>query len=102
MLRTPGGPPPLSGTALVAARDGHLRAVRQAVQHARSHAAVRLLEAEEGQHAGGCGRSRTDWFPGSESTLTAHQLKLDEQEHADGVRLRWARSVAEQPFTGDL
>ena len=52
--------------------------------------------------AGGSARSRTAGCRCWRARCAATELGLEEQEHADGVRLRWARSVAEQPFTGDL
>lgn len=93
---------PMGGAALVQARAAHLRAVDAAVQHAVAAAAVRLLRAEEVATRRRLRAIEERWLPLLESTLRATELGLEEQEHADGVRLRWARSVAEQPFTGDL
>jgi V/A-type H+-transporting ATPase subunit D len=90
---------PLGGAALVQAREAHLRAVDAAVRHAADVAAVQLLRAEEAATRRRLRAVQERWVPLLESTLRAAELGLEEQEHEDGVRLRWARSASTHPFT---
>ncbi|MGN6576622.1 MAG: V-type ATP synthase subunit D [Nocardioides sp.] len=82
--------PPAGSAALVEARERHRRALEAAVEHAAVQAAVRVLAAEERATRRRLRAIEERWVPRLREALQATQLKLDEDEHADGVRLRWA------------
>ena len=82
--------PPAGSAALVEARVRHRRALEAAVEHAAVQAAVRVLAAEERATRRRLRAIEERWVPRLRDSLQATQLKLDEDEHGDGVRLRWA------------
>lgn len=82
--------PPMSNAALVTARECHRRALQAAVQHAAVEAAVHVLEAEERATRRRLRAIEDRWIPRLREALAEVQFKLEEEEHADGVRLRWA------------
>jgi V/A-type H+/Na+-transporting ATPase subunit D len=82
--------PPVGNAALVTARELHTRALQAAVRQAAVEAAVRVLEAEERATRRRLRAIADRWIPRLEEALAAVQLELEEEEHADGVRLRWA------------
>lgn len=82
--------PPMSNAALVTARECHRRALQAAVQHAAVEAAVQVLEAEERATRRRLRAIQDRWIPRLREALAEVQFKLEEEEHADGVRLRWA------------
>lgn len=82
--------PLTNNAAMVAARESHRRALQAAVQHAAVEAAVRVLEAEERATRRRVRAIEDRWIPRLREALAEVQLKLEEEEHADGVRLRWA------------
>ena len=86
---SPGTPPP-SNAALVAARDCYRRAVQAAVQQAAIDTAVRVLEAQETATRRRLRAIEDRWIPRLQQALTELQFKLEEDEHNDAVRLRWA------------
>jgi V/A-type H+-transporting ATPase subunit D len=88
--------PPPGSAALVAARECHRRALQAAVEHAAVEAAVRILVAEERATRRRLRAIEDRWIPRLQGALAEVQLRLEEEEHADGVRLRWAagRQVA--------
>ncbi len=81
---------PAGSAALVEARERHRRALEAAVEHAAVQAAVRVLAAEERATRRRLRAIEERWVPRLRDSLQATQLKLDEDEHGDGVRLRWA------------
>ena len=81
---------PMSNAALVTARECHRRALQAAVEHAVVEAAVQVLEAEERATRRRLRAIEERWIPRLREALAEVQLKLEEEEHADGVRLRWA------------
>lgn len=85
--------PPAVNAAVVEARAAHRRAVDAAVQHAVAEAALRLIRAEEAATRRRLRAVEDRWLPLLAETLRTTELGLEEQEHADGVRLRWARSA---------
>jgi V/A-type H+-transporting ATPase subunit D len=93
----PGAAPP-DNAALVAARDAHRRAVEAAVSHAAAAAAVRVLEGEEAATRRRLRAIEDRWMPRLQQALTQIQLGLEEQEHAEGVQLRWAAARLESPL----
>lgn len=88
-------PPQSIGAAVVTARECHRRALQAGAEHAAVEAAVRILEAEEGATRRRLRAIENRWIPRLREALAEVQLALEEEEHADGVRLRWA--VARQP-----
>ena len=82
--------PAASNAALVAARECHRRALQAAVRQAAVEAAVRVLDAEERATRRRLRALEDRWIPRLEQALADVQLTLQEEEHADGVRLRWA------------
>lgn len=84
---------PAANAAVVAARVAHRRAVEAAAQHAVAQAALRMIEAEEAATRRRLRAIDDRWLPLLGSTLKAAELGLEEQEHADGVRLRWSRAA---------
>lgn len=84
--------PPAVNAAVVEARAAHRRALDAAARHAVALAALRLVRAEEVATRRRLRAIDDRWLPLLTSTLRATELDLEEQEHADGVRLRWARS----------
>jgi V/A-type H+-transporting ATPase subunit D len=81
---------PTGNAALVAARESHRRALQAAVQHAAVEAAVRILRAEETATRRRLRAIEDRWIPRLRDALAEVQFNLEEEEHADGVRLRWA------------
>lgn len=84
------GSPLTDNPALVEARACLRRALQAAVRHAAVEAAVRVLEAEELATRRRVRAIEDRWIPRLHEALADVQLKLEEEEHADGVRLRWA------------
>ena len=86
---SPDAPPP-GNAALVAARDCYRRAVAAAVQQAAIETAVRVLEAQETATRRRLQAIEDRWVPRLQQALAELQFKLEEDEHTDAVRLRWA------------
>ena len=82
--------PPAGSAALVEARERYGRALQAAVEHAAVQAAVRVLAAEERVTRRRLRAIEERWVPRLRDSLRVTQLKLDEDEHGDAVRLRWA------------
>ncbi|GAB2856332.1 V-type ATP synthase subunit D [Nocardioides pacificus] len=81
---------PAGNAALVSATQAHQRALEAAVELAAVEAALRILEAEETVTRHRLRAIEHRWVPRLERALIAVQFALEEEEHADGVRLRWA------------
>ncbi len=90
---------PPDNAALVAARDAHRRAVEAALTHAAAEAALRVLEAEEVATRRRLRAIEDRWMPRLHEALAQIQLGLEEQEHAEGVQLRWAAARQEGPLS---
>ena len=86
----PTGAAPAASAALVAARDAYRRALVAAVEQAAVEAAVRTVAAQESATRRRLRAVERRWLPRLEDRLARVQLQLDEDEHADGVRLRWS------------
>ncbi len=84
--------PSVANAALLMARESHRRALEAAVQHAVVEAAVRVLQAEELATRRRLRAIEDRWIPRLQEALAEVQLRLEEEEHSDGVRLRWASS----------
>ena len=85
----PAAPPP-GNAALVAARVCYRRAVQAAVRQAALETAVRVLEAQETATRRRLRAIVDRWIPALRQALAELQFKLEEDEHNDVVRLRWA------------
>ena len=72
------------------ARDRYRAALEAAVRHAAAQAAVRVVEAQEAATRRRLRAIEHRWLPRLEESLARVQLQLEENEHADGVLLRWA------------
>ncbi len=94
----PAAPPP-GNAALVFARDAHRRALEAAVTHAAAEAAARVVAAEEAATRRRLRAIEDRWVPRLRQSLAELQLGLEEQEHAEGLRRRWA--AARQPARTD-
>jgi V/A-type H+-transporting ATPase subunit D len=95
----PGGAP-ADNAALDVARDAQRRALEAAVTHAAAEAAVRVLEAEEVATRRRLRAIEDRWMPRLREALAQVQLGLEEQEHAEGVQLRWAAAQQREPLAG--
>ena len=87
---TPPDAPPPGNAALVTARDCYRRAVQAAVRQAALETAVRVLEVQETATRCRLRAIEDRWIPRLQQALAELQFKLDEDEHNDAVRLRWA------------
>lgn len=82
--------PPAGNAALFVARDCYRRLLQAAVQQAAIETAVRILETQETATRRRLRAIEDRWIPRLQGALAELQFKLDEEEHTDGVRLRWA------------
>jgi V/A-type H+-transporting ATPase subunit D len=89
--------PPSSNAALPLASDRHRQALDAAVQHAAVSAAVRIVEAELQSTRLRLRAIEHRWIPRLRRALADVAVVLEEEEHADAVRLRWSvEQVAEE------
>lgn len=86
---------PPDNAALVTAREAHRRAVEAAVTHAAAGAALRVILAEEVATRRRLRAIEDRLMPRLQQALARIQLGLEEQEHAEGVQLRWAAARQE-------
>ena len=84
------GPAVWAGPALVEARRAHQQALAAAVTHAAAAAALRILEAEAAATRYRLRAIRDRWIPRLEQARAEVMFAIDEQERADGARLRLA------------
>jgi V/A-type H+/Na+-transporting ATPase subunit D len=87
--RTPTEPTP-GNTALAHAEAAYRDALRTAAEYATATAAARLLGAEVHTTRRRVRALRRHWIPRLTGTLTAIDLALEQAEHEDTVRRRWA------------
>jgi V/A-type H+/Na+-transporting ATPase subunit D len=80
-------PDTFDGATLAAARTACRDAVAAAARHAAATEAVRIIDTEAGATRYRLRAIEERWIPRLERTLTQVELGLEEQEHADGVRL---------------
>ncbi|GAB3258335.1 V-type ATP synthase subunit D [Nocardioides dilutus] len=80
----------VSSAALVEAAAAHRRALEAAVQHAVASTAARAIDAEVLATRQRLRGVQDRWVPRLETALAELRLALDEAEHAEGIRLRWA------------
>jgi V/A-type H+-transporting ATPase subunit D len=80
----------VASAALVEATAAHRRALETAVQHAVAATAARAIDAEVVATRRRLRGVQDRWVPRLETALAELRLSLDEAEHAEGIRLRWA------------
>jgi V/A-type H+/Na+-transporting ATPase subunit D len=86
---------PLASAALPPAREACRRALGAAAEHAAVSRAAAELDGEIGRTRLRLRGIERHWLPRLEAALASAQRVIDEEEHADGIRLRWARDVVE-------
>ncbi|KUL22245.1 hypothetical protein ADL12_42885 [Streptomyces regalis] len=79
-----------SNTALVHAEAAYGRAVRAAAEYAAAHAAAELVGAEVIGTRHRVRALRRHWIPRLLEALDRAGLALEQAEHEDSVRRRWA------------
>ncbi|MGW0885996.1 V-type ATP synthase subunit D, partial [Streptomyces sp. NPDC002671] len=88
-VRSPEEPTP-PNTALAHAERAYRAAVRAAAEHAAHRAAAELLSAEAERTRRRVRALRRHWIPRLRGELAAVELALEESEHEEAVRRRWA------------
>ncbi|WP_152189992.1 V-type ATP synthase subunit D [Georgenia satyanarayanai] len=87
----PAGDEPAPGSAaLVLAREACARALDAAAAHAAAQAAVRVLEEQEAATRRRLRAIEDRWVPRLRAALAEAELRLEEEERTEGLRLRWA------------
>ncbi|MFD0542185.1 V-type ATP synthase subunit D [Streptomyces mexicanus] len=86
MDRTPGN------TALAHAEDAYRAAVRAAAEHCTARTAADLIAAEAETTRQRVRALRRHWIPRLTHELSIIELALEEAEHEEAVRRRWAAS----------
>lgn len=81
------GPESFDGASVAAARAACREAAAAAVRYAAAARAVRVIDAEAGATRYRLRAIQDRWTPRLQRALTQVELGLEEQEHADGVRL---------------
>ena len=84
------GAPTASNTALVQAAAAFRTAVETAAEHAVEDLAVHRIDAEVAATRRRLRAVRDRWIPRLHGALGQVELDLEELEHAEGIRLRWA------------
>jgi V/A-type H+-transporting ATPase subunit D len=92
--------PSAAGAALVLARQSHGRALVAGVEHAVVEAAIRVVEANATATRRRLRAIERRWLPRLQEELARRQAQLEEDEHADGLRLRWAAGRGGPPSPG--
>jgi V/A-type H+-transporting ATPase subunit D len=77
------------------ARDAYRRAVRAGVAHAAALAAARVVAAEILTTRGRLRAIEDRWVPRLQEALAGLEASLQEDEAADGIRLRWSAQTAD-------
>ncbi|MFF7795688.1 V-type ATP synthase subunit D [Streptomyces sp. NPDC007991] len=92
-LSVPARPPTAAAptnTALVHAEAAYGRAVRAAAEYAAAHAAAELVGTEVISTRHRARALRRHWIPRLREALERSDLALEQAEHEDSVRRRWA------------
>ncbi|MFE1248431.1 V-type ATP synthase subunit D [Streptomyces sp. NPDC058735] len=87
--RSPDGPP-AANTALLRAETAYAAAVRAAAESAAAGEAARALGVETRRTRRRLRALRRQWIPRLESALARADATLEQAEHEDAVRRRWA------------
>lgn len=98
-LSVPARPPTSAAptnTALVHAEAAYGRAVRAAAEYAVAHTAAELMGAEVISTRHRVRALRRHWIPRLREAVGRADLALEQAEHEDGVRRRWAVGTAER------
>lgn len=90
-VRSPAEPTP-PNTALAHAETAYRAAARAAAEHAAHRAAAALLAAEAERTRQRVRALRRHWIPRLRRELACLELALEEAEHEEAVRRRWAAS----------
>ncbi|MFE0512721.1 V-type ATP synthase subunit D [Streptomyces sp. NPDC058964] len=90
-VRSPAEPTP-PNTALAQAETAYRAAVRAAAEYAAHRAAADLLAAEGERTRQRVRALRRRWIPRLQRELAALETALEEAEHEEAVRRRWAAS----------
>jgi V/A-type H+-transporting ATPase subunit D len=77
-------------TALARAVTAYQQALEAAARHAVARAAVQRIDAEVATTRRRLRAVRSRWIPRLTASLHDTEIALEEMEHADGIRLRWA------------
>jgi len=85
-----------TGPELVAARHAHQASLEAAARSAAASAALRIMEAETAATRQRLRAVRDRWIPLLERARDELALAIDEQERADGARLRLAARSSRQ------
>lgn len=80
----------MASAALVEAIAAHRWALESAVQHAVASAAKRAIDTEVVATRQRLRGVHDRWVPRLEAAISELRFALDEAEHAEGIRLRWA------------
>jgi V/A-type H+-transporting ATPase subunit D len=91
-------------TALVHAEAAYRQAVRAAADYACARVAARIVGAEVTSTSQRVRALQRHWIPRLQEALAHADLALEQSEHEDSVRRRWAAQVlagAERPTEGD-
>jgi V/A-type H+-transporting ATPase subunit D len=83
-------------TALVHAEAAYQQAVRAAADHACARAAARIVGAEVTSTSRRVRALRRHWIPRLQEALAHADLALEQSEHEDSVRRRWAAQVLKE------
>ncbi|MEU4499317.1 V-type ATP synthase subunit D [Streptomyces sp. NPDC023998] len=86
-------------TALARAEAAYREAVRAAAEYAAARTASRLVGAEAERTRQRTRALRRHWIPRLTEELAAADLALEQSEHEDLIRRRWAASVSDRPTT---
>ncbi|MGW2516389.1 V-type ATP synthase subunit D [Streptomyces sp. NPDC001617] len=84
-----------ANTALIHAEAAYAEAVRAAAEYAVARAAARAVGAEVLSTRQRVRALQRHWIPQLEQALTRADLALEQSEHEDAVRRRWAARVLE-------
>ncbi|MBD0422711.1 V-type ATPase, D subunit [Streptomyces sp. TRM S81-3] len=84
-----------ANTALAHAEAAYGRAVRHAAEYAAAHAAVELVGAEVVGTRHRARALRRHWIPRLREALNRSDLALEQNEHEDNIRRRWAQTDAD-------
>jgi V/A-type H+-transporting ATPase subunit D len=95
------GPGTWAGPVAAEARRAHQRALAAAVAHAAATAALRIIEAEALATRYRLRAIKDRWIPRLEQARTEVAFAIDEQERADGARLRLAAGTLSSGLAAD-
>jgi vacuolar-type H+-ATPase subunit D/Vma8 len=90
-----------SNSALVHAESAYREAVRAAAEYAALQASARLVGEEVARTRLRVRALRRHWIPRLEDALARAGLALEQSEHEDAVRRRWAAGTARTSGGGD-